>query len=391
MFLHFVSRHLWLILAGGGVGVAGRYLQLFVRHTHTLLLPDPTINLLRLHQLYGYNAHGLAGIARGIRLWTCPESQGAVAYNEFGKVWLVPGEPLTTVENLAKVTDCFLRKARAKGRVVGFMPATQQFARQCGGLGLRAVKIGSAPYFDLATWAPRGDRAKKARAGVNQARRAGVRVAEVVEIDQRLVRETACLCKSWLATRRSALRFEWLLTVDLFLHKERKKYFTARDASQRLVGFLAASPIPAREGWYLEDILRSKDAPNGTADLLVVEVLGSLKRDGAKIATLGTALMAMEGSFDPEVRDSPSLSKAAQFLANCVSIFYNFDGVRHFKAKFAPSWWESEYVLMSQDLTTPLRIANAFVKAIVPAGPSILIARQINRAWLRMRRRAQLT
>jgi phosphatidylglycerol lysyltransferase len=177
------------------------------------------------------------------------------------------------------------------------------------------------------------------------------------------------------------------LTVDLFLHEERKKYFTARDARGRLVGFLAASPIPARDGWYLEDVLRSKDAPNGTADLLVVEALVLLKRAGAKIATLGTALIAMEGSFDPEVHDSPSLSKAARFLANCVSIFYNFDGVRHFKAKFAPSWWESEYVLMSQDLTAPLRIVNAFVKAIVPAGPSILIARQINRAWRRMRRR----
>src|SRR4029450_9445075 len=145
---------------------------------------------------------------------------------------------------------------------------------------------------------PGAVRAKRARAGVNQARRAGVRVAEVVEIDRRLVRETACLCKSWLATRRSALRFEWLLTVDLFLHEERKKYFTARDARGRLVGFLAASPIPARRGWYLEDVLRSKDAPNGTADLLVVEALGLLKRAGAKIATLGTAVIEMEGSFD---------------------------------------------------------------------------------------------
>src|SRR5262249_7661694 len=139
-------------------------------------------------------------------------------------------------------------------------------------------KIGSAPYFDLATWAPRGDRAKKARAGVNQARRAGVRVTEVVDVDEQLVRETACLCKSWLTSGRSAMKFEWLFTLDLRRHKERKKYFTARDKDGKLVGFVAASPIPARDGWYLEDVLRSKKAPNGTTDLLVVAALDLLKR-----------------------------------------------------------------------------------------------------------------
>jgi pimeloyl-ACP methyl ester carboxylesterase len=384
VLIHFFTRHLWLIVAGGGVGVAGRYVQLYIRHSHHLLLPDPTVELLKLHQLYGYNAHALVGITSDVHVWTCREAEGAIAYNEFGGVWLVPGDPLASVENLAKVSACFLQEARAAGRVVGFMPATEQFAKQSKALGLRAIKIGSAPYFDLATWAPRGDRAKKARAGVNQARRAGVCVTEIVDVDERLRRETACLCRSWLTTRRSAIKFEWLFKIALFQHQDRKKYFAARDASGKLVGFVAASPIPARDGWYLEDVLRSKYAPNGTTDLLVVEALDLLKRDGAKLATLGTAPMAMAGIVDPEVPGSPWLSKVASLTAKCVSVFYNFEGVRRFKTKFAPSWWESEYVLMSQNLTAPPRVLRAFVQAIVPAGPSTLIVRQIDRAWRRM-------
>jgi phosphatidylglycerol lysyltransferase len=382
--LHFFTQHLWLIVAGGGAGVAGRYLRLYLRHTYNLILPDPTVDLFRFYQSHGYNAHALVGIAAGTRLWTCPETEGAIAYNEFGKVWLVPGDPLASVENLAKVSDSFLQKARAEGRVVGFMPATEQFAKQSSGLGLRAIRIGAAPYFDLATWAPRGDRAKKARAGVNQARRAGVHVNEVIEVDERLIRETACLCKSWLTTRRSAIRFEWLFTVDLFQHKEKKKYFTARDANGKLVGFLAASPIPARDGWYLEDVLRSKNAPNGTTDLLVVEVLDSLKQSGAKLATLGTALMATEGVAGPDIHVSSVLSRAVWFVSRCCSVFYNFDGVRRFKAKFAPSWWESEYVLISPNVTAPPRVLSAIIYALVPGGPSYLFARQMTRAWRRM-------
>ena len=384
MLIHFFSHHLWLIVAGGGVGVAGRYLQLYIRRSHYLLLPDPTVELLKLHQLHGYNAHALVGITPDVRVWTARNAEGAVAYNEFGRVWLVPGDPIASVDNLATVSAEFLQEAHAAGRVVGFMPVTEQFAKHSKRLGLRAIEVGSAPYFDLATWAPRGDRAKKARAGVNQARRAGVRVTEIVDVDERLVRETACLCKSWLTTRRSALTFDWLLKVDLFRHKDRKKYFAARDANGKLVGFVAASPIPARDGWYLEDVLRSKHAPNGTTDLLVVETLNLLKRDGAKLATLGTAPMAMAGIVDPEVPRSRLLTRAARLTANCVSVFYNFEGVRRFKAKFAPSWWESEYALISPNLTAPPRVLRAFVRAIVPAGPSTLIVRQIDRAWRRM-------
>ena len=387
--LHFFSQHLWLIVAGGGAGVAGRYLRHYIHHTHNLILPDPTEDLFRFYQLFGYNAHALVGIATGTRLWTCPETDGAIAYSEFGKVWLVPGDPLASVENLETVSDRFLQKAHAEGRVVGFMPATEQFAKHSSGLGLRAIKIGAAPYFDLTTWAPRGDRAKKARAGVNHARRAGVHVTEIVNVDEKLVKETACLCKSWLTTRRSPIRFEWLFTVDLFRYRENKRYFTARDANGKLVGFLAASPIPARDGWYLEDVLRSKNAPNGTTDLLIVEVLKSLKQSGVKLATLGTALLAADGVVDPGIHVSGVLSKATWFAARCCSIFYNFNGMRRFKAKFAPSWWESEYVLISPNATAPLRVLSACIHAVVPAGPSYLIARQMSRAWRRLTTRKE--
>jgi pimeloyl-ACP methyl ester carboxylesterase len=382
VFFHF-TQHLWLIAASGGAGVAGRYIQLHIRQAHRVILPDASAELLRFHQLYGYNAHSLVAIAPGVRLWSCPETEGAVGFNDFGKVWLVSGDPLASEENQATVANHFLRAASAQGRSVAFIPATERFAKHSSRLGLRAVKIGSAPYFDLTTWAPRGDRAKKVRAGVNQARRAGVEVTQVINIDEKLIRETVCLCKSWLTTRRSPIKFEWLFSVDLFQHRSRKKYFTARDPTGRLVGFLAASPIPARDGWYLEDVLRLPEAPNGTVDLLVVEVLKSLKRDGAKLATLGTAPMAMEGSVD-SVQYSSKLSKVARLVANVFAVFYNSDGVRRFKAKFAPSWWESEYILISRNVTAPPRVIYALVQAIVPAGASDLIARHFTRVWRRM-------
>jgi len=168
MFFHFLSHHIWLIPASGGAGVVGRYIQLRIRQAPRVIPPDPSAELLRLHELHGYNAHSLVAIASGARLWSCPQTEGAISFNEFGKVWLVPGEPLASTDSQAALTDRFLQAASAEGRTVGFLPATERFAKHSSQLGLRAVKIGSAPYFDLATWFPRGDRAKKARAGINQ-------------------------------------------------------------------------------------------------------------------------------------------------------------------------------------------------------------------------------
>lgn len=381
MFPHFAAHHLWW-LAVGGAGVAARYARLRTRPLRLVQFEEyeATSDLLHQQAAYGYNAHSLVSIAPGARLWSCPQIDGAITYNEFGKVWLVPGDPLAHPDDVMELTRRFVEAAREEGRFAAFMPATARFAGQVAPLGLHAVKIAAAPYFDLASWGPRGDRAKKARAGVNQARRAGVRVTEVNAVDESLKRETALLCRSWLKARRCAVKLGWLFELDPFQHASRKKFFTARDEAGRLVGFLAASPMPARAAWYLEDVLRLPTAPPGTADLLVVEALNMLRSDGGRLATLGTSPLAREGDPIPAVCRHEFVENVLRIVTSCFSAFYNFEGLRRFKTKFAPSWWESEYLLFPRDVLAPPHLIRAFIQAIAPDGASNLIARQIGRA-----------
>ena len=104
---------------------------------------------------------------------------------------------------------------------------------------------------------------------MNQARRSGVEIETGADLNQTFRQETAELCLSWLESRRAATTFGWLVALDPFMHSEYKKYFAAR-VNGKLIGFLAASPIPARKGWYLEDVINEPDAPQGTATFLVV-------------------------------------------------------------------------------------------------------------------------
>ena len=85
-------------------------------------------------------------------------------------------DPFAPESDIVDVSSAFIAEAKRRGKLVSFVPATMRLAVHAEMLGMDAEPIGASPYFDLKTWAPRGDRAKKVRAAVNQSRRSGVTV-----------------------------------------------------------------------------------------------------------------------------------------------------------------------------------------------------------------------
>ena len=379
MHPHIPARDLWWLAAGGAsYGVRYARLRLRLARAARTPVPDPTGELLRLQTLYGYNEHSLVSIAPGAKLWSVPELDGAIIYGEFGHVWLAAGDPLAHEAEACELARRFVVAARRRRKVAAFVPTSARFAAQAAEAGLIAVKVGAAPYFDLKSWQPRGDRAKKMRGGVNQAQRAGITVTVVDTVTDELREETVKLCQRWLRTRRAVTSFGWLLALDPFRHAAHKRFFTARAQTGRLVGLLAASAIPARHGWYLEDVLRVPDAPAGTADLLVVTALRQFQTEGAQLATLGTSPLATDG-VDDFSGEHKQIERALQMTAARLGAFYNFAGLRRFKAKFVPTRWESEYVLVPRGMTIPPRVAYAFIRAIAPGGIMRLLTRKLVR------------
>jgi phosphatidylglycerol lysyltransferase len=383
MHPHIPIHDLWW-LAAGGASYGANYVRNKVRQHRRLArrekLPDPSGDLLRLQAKYGYNAHSLVSIAPGANAWMVPGLDGAIVYGEFGCVWLAAGDPIAKPEDIRALTEGFLDAARKAKRITAFVPATENFARQAKALNLTALKIGAAPYFDLQAWNPRGNSAKKMRAGVNQALRSAVRIELISELSEPIKREVADLSLDWLKSRPAATTFGWLLALDPFLHFESKKLFAARDKEDRMIGLLSVSPIPARNGWYLEDVLRAETAPPGTSDLLVVEILKHLKAEGATLATLGTTPLAKEGEDNLSTREHPVIELALRTMSRRFSVFYNFEGLKTFKSKFVPTWWESEYVLLQEGAMVSTHVAHAILRAVVPGGVKQILTRKALRS-----------
>jgi len=91
-------------------------------------------------------------------------------------------------------------------------------------------------------------------------------------------------------------------------------------------------PVFARRGWFVEDLIRAPEAPNGTAELLIDAAMRAAAAEGSRYLTLGLAPLA--GAIGPWLR-----------VARRTGLpLYDFRGVHAFKAKLRPQTWSPVFL-----------------------------------------------
>ena len=330
--------------------------------------------LIEMVNRYGYEHQSFVLLYDATEVWWSEEPEAAVVYRRVGRVAIVGAAPLTARENLEVITRRFLAFCQEQNLDCLMLPIGAEAANIMRICGMGLLGVGESGYFKLPEWKPAGDRGKKVRAGVNQARRAGITVERYTpgraKHHECTRNEVEKLCQQWIDTREvDALG--WLLELDPFKLSEHKRYFLARAANGQLEGVLACSPIPARRGWYLEDLIRQTNAGRGVSELLVVEVLHHLASEGAELATLGTSPLAnieLQGEFK-------ILARLLKLIYCYLDAFYHFKALHRFKAKFMPSSIDPEYVAIWPPRIR-LRMILAVISAFDPGGlPSVLVSK----------------
>jgi hypothetical protein len=123
----------------------------------------------------------------------------------------------------------------------------------------------------------------------------------------------------------------FLLALELFHAREERRYFVAEHEG-RAVEFLSAVPIPMRNGWLVEDIIRSRTAPNGTTESLFHALLGDVGFD--EFVTLG---------LSPLIGRVPLWMRVVRHLTQPL---YSFSGLHAFKARLMPIAWEAVWLVL---------------------------------------------
>lgn len=295
-------------------------------------MADPRARVLALVQMHGWNATAFQTLEAPYSYYF-PSDDACVAYVDTGSAWIAAGAPIAAPRDIGSAAASFVSSARAAGRRCCFA-ATEDRLRVATEHTLRAVRIGEQPVWDPGEW----DEIVRAHASLReQLRRArakgvAVRLLSPGELESPAVRESMMrLVREWLTSRQMA-PMGFLVEVEPFTFPAFRKCFVA-ERDGEIVAFAGVVPVPARSGWFIEDLVRGDRAPNGTGELLADAVMRWAASEGSDWLTLGLA---------PLAGDVTGLLRVAR---TSTSLFYDFEGLRRYKAKLRPDSWSPIYLL----------------------------------------------
>ena len=287
--------------------------------------------VLALVQRHGRNTTAFQALEQGFRYAFYGED-ACVAYVDTGGAWVAAGAPLAPHERLAAVADAFVEEARTRGRRAILFATETRFAQAAN--AMPSLLVGEQPTWDPTTWDATVRSARSLREQLRRARAKNVTVERLaggsllpgararVAIDALVAR--------WLSTRSMA-PMGFLVHVEPFSFIEERRLYAAW-SGERLVAFLALVPIYGREGFFFEDLLRERDAPNGTAELLFDGAMRELATEGVRYATFGLAPLA------------GSVERGFALARTWGRPLYDFAGLHAFKQKLRPASWEPVYL-----------------------------------------------
>lgn len=302
--------------------------------------PDPErARVLEILRAHGSASTSFQVLERGISYWFDGDD-AVVGYVAAGRWRVVAGPPVCPPERMTAVVRDFV----ADGGPVAFFAVDADFVAAVD-VPHDTLQIAEQPDWDPAGYHTDSPDRRSLRAQVSRARNKGVEVRrvdadELAHAPGPLRAEIERVLDRWLESRRmSVMRF--MVDLEPFTFPEERRYYVAERGADP-VGFLAAVPVFARDGWFFEDVIRVPDAPNGTAELMIHTALCDARDRGDTYVTFGMAPLA-------GVKVGPGRHRwvraVLHFCYTHLGRLYPFDGVRSFKARFRPDTWSPQYLV----------------------------------------------
>lgn len=326
---------------------------------------------------FGWNAMAYQVVNEGILHWFSDSCDAMVGYVRTHGVCIVVGAPICDGSRLRDVLVEWERFVQESGaRACYFGAAGRLFDILHGRSGYTTVLLGAQPTWNPERWHEIPARVASLRSQISRTRNKQVRVTEFTPeramADPRL---RTCL-EQWLRAR--ALPTLHFLVEPHTLHDLTGRRIFVAERGSSVVGFINASPVPARSGWLVEQFVRGDGAPNGTIELLLDAMMHAVARDGAAYVTMGLVPLRAGTHLRPD--ENPAWLSVL-FAATRVHgrRFYNFDGLERFKTKFRPDAWEPIYAI-SAEARFSVRTLYAIAAAFTVQSPLTALAGGLARA-----------
>lgn len=342
---------------------------------------------------FGWNATSYQIVNPGISHWFSERNDAVVGYVTYAGYRVVAGAPVCNLERLPDVVDEFERACAAEKKNVCYFGAEARLdGTLASSAGHSRALLGAQPAWDPSHWTEIVNSHSSLRAQLNRASNKSVTVEEYEPPQAMTAHDLHRVLERWLAGR-GLPPLHFLVEPETLDRLDDRRIFVARHGEagtdEPIAAFAVLSPIPARNGWLVEQFPRVPRAPNGTIELLLTHAVEAVAQTGAAYLTLGLAPLARRDIIDHET-EPRWLRTTLSFAALHGKRFYNFGGLEAFKAKFKPEEWEPVFAIENSPKFSP-RALYAIAGAFASKSPLRLVTSAILKAatqeikWLRLK------
>jgi phosphatidylglycerol lysyltransferase len=222
----------------------------------------------------------------------------------------------------------------------------------------KSMFLGQEAVVDLDAFSMEGGHFKWLRNAINRIKDHGYK-ASVHEppIKDGTLQKLKSVSDEWLSYTG---RHEIIFSQGMFDWHELKNQtiLTVENAEEKVIAFLNIIPDYApSEGTY--DLMRkTADAPSGIMDFILVELFGFFKSRQYRYVNLGFA--PMSGLNDAQTFGEKSM----KFAYERIRSFSHYKGMREFKDKFGPQWF-NKYLIYDHDYDL-IQVPAALSRVIKP-------------------------
>lgn len=221
------------------------------------------------------------------KIFSVESVEGIIGYREEPGCILVYGDPICPQSNLAALAHTFHQFCQKKNQNVIYIAATTTFMQWAmDNICNSNVEFGEELFIDPHD-DPRersGDNGSLVRRKVRHAMKEGTSVSEYVTNNPMLEQAIESVASSWLKSRQGPQIHT--SNVHLFADCLGKRWFYAHQ-DEKIVGVLTLNQLQAQEGWLLNHVITTSDAPHGTPEILVVSALEAVRKEACHFVTFG--------------------------------------------------------------------------------------------------------
>jgi phosphatidylglycerol lysyltransferase len=222
----------------------------------------------------------------------------------------------------------------------------------------KSMFLGQEGVIDLSTFSLEGRSKKYIRNAISKTTRLGYKTnIHHPPVKDGILQRLKSVSDEWL---HDTGRSEIILSQGMFVWEELKQQtiLTVENAEEKVVAFLNVIPDYAKGETTYDLMRKTKDAPNGVMDFILIEFFSYSRSQDFAFVNLGFA--PMSGIDDPHTFPERSM----KFAYEKIKSFAHFKGSREYKEKFGPVW-HNKYLVYQHDFDL-LQIPAALAKVFKP-------------------------